>query len=175
MYLMSVLARVVDGKQLKSMNSWYNKQVSTIKENQPTGFWSNKLAAITEKRNRQIREGINKAARIVINHCRENQIGTIVFGGNQGQKNQIELGKKNNSEFVGIPTARVKKRIAQLCCEYGIILIETEESYTSIASFLDGENLPTDGEKPNDGKPLGKRIKGGLYKTGNNWLINAPL
>ncbi|GGA38205.1 hypothetical protein [Okeania sp. KiyG1] len=49
------------------MNRWYNKQVSTIKENRPQGFWSNKLAAITEKRNRQIRDGINKAARIVIN------------------------------------------------------------------------------------------------------------
>ena len=60
---------IVDGKHLKSMNRWYNKQISTIKENQPTGFWSNKLAAITEKRNRQIRDGINKAARIVINHC----------------------------------------------------------------------------------------------------------
>ncbi|WP_255502719.1 hypothetical protein [Okeania sp. KiyG1] len=42
---MWVGARVVDGKYLKSMNCWYNKQVSTIKENKPLGFWSNKLAA----------------------------------------------------------------------------------------------------------------------------------
>ena len=48
---------IVDGKQIKSMNRWYNKQVSTIKENQPRGFWSNRLAAITEIRNRQIRFG----------------------------------------------------------------------------------------------------------------------
>ncbi|MGB3514551.1 MAG: transposase [Microcoleaceae cyanobacterium] len=164
---------IVDGKQIKSMNRWYNKQVSIIKENQPQGFWSNKLAAITEKRNRQIRDGINKAARVVINHCLENQIGTIVFGWNQGQKNQIELGKKNNSEFVPIPTARLKERIAQLCEEYGIIFVLTEESYTSIASFLDGDYLPIYGEKPNDWKPSGKRIKRGLYRSGNNWLINA--
>ncbi|GFZ90016.1 hypothetical protein CYANOKiyG1_00220 [Okeania sp. KiyG1] len=38
--------------------------------------------------------GINKAARIVINHCLKNQIGTIVFGWNKGQKNEIKLGKK---------------------------------------------------------------------------------
>ncbi|WP_205127662.1 MULTISPECIES: RNA-guided endonuclease TnpB family protein [Okeania] len=116
---------IVDGKHLKSMNRWYNKQVSTIKENKPTGFWSNKLAAITEKRNRKIRDGINKAARIVINHCLKNSIGTIVFGWNKGQKNEIKLGKKSNSEFVPIPTARLKERIAQLCYEYGIIFIET--------------------------------------------------
>ncbi|MDJ0517268.1 MAG: transposase [Trichodesmium sp. MO_231.B1] len=164
---------IVDGKQIKSMNRWYNKQISTIKENQPTGFWSNKLAAITEKRNRQIRDGINKAARIVINHCLKNYIGTVVFGWNKGQKNEIKLGKKSNSEFVPIPTARLKERIAQLCSEYGIILIETEESYTSIASFLDGDYLPNYGEKPNDWKPSGKRIKRGLYRSANNCLINA--
>ncbi len=164
---------IVDGKHLKSMNRWYNKQISTIKENKPTGFWSNKLAAITEKRNRQIRDGINKAARIVINHCLKNSIGTIVFGWNKGQKNQIELGHKKNSEFVPIPTARLKERIAQLCEEYGIIFIETEESYTSIASFLDGDYLPSYGEKPNDWKPSGKRIKRGLYRSGNNCFVNA--
>ncbi len=164
---------IVDGKQIKSMNRWYNKQVSTIKENKPQGFWNNQLAAITEKRNRQMRDGINKAARIAINHCLENHIGTIVFGWNKGNKKQIELGQKNNSEFVIIPTARLKDRIAQLCEQYGIQFIETEESYTSKASFLDGDYLPTYGEKPNDWKPSGKRTKRGLYRTANNWYINA--
>ncbi len=116
---------IIDGKQLKSMNRWYNKQLSTIKENKTPGFWNNKLAAITEKRNRQMRDGINKAARIVINHCLENDIGTIVFGWNKRHKDSINIGKKNNSEFVPIPTARLKDRIAQLCEQYGIQFIET--------------------------------------------------
>ncbi len=60
---------IVDGKQIKSMNRWYNKQISNIKENKTQGFWSNQLAGITQKLNRQMRDGINKAARIVINHC----------------------------------------------------------------------------------------------------------
>ena len=141
---------IIDGKQIKSMNRWYNKKVSTIKENKPKGFWNKKLAAITEKRNRQMRDGINKAAILVINHCLENNIGTIVFGWNKGNKNKIELGKKNNSEFVPIPTAKLKDRIAQLAKEYGIEFIETEESYTSQASFLDGDYLPIYGEKPCD-------------------------
>jgi putative transposase len=165
---------IIDGKHIKSMNRWYNKQVSTIKNKKPQGFWNNKLAAITEKRNRQIRDGINKAARIVINHCLENNIGTIVFGWNKGNKTQIELGKKNNSEFVIIPTARLKYRITQLCEQYGIQFIETEESYTSKASFLDGDYLPIYGEKPNDWKPSGKRTKRGLYRVGCKWwYINA--
>ena len=164
---------VVDGKHIKSMNRWYNKQVSVLKENKPQGFWSNRLAAITEKRNRQMRDGINKAARIVINHCLENNIGTIVFGWNKRNKDSINIGKKNNSEFVPIPTARLKKRIEQMCLEYGLRFVETEESYTSKASFIDGDYLPKHGEKPQDWKPSGRRTKRGLYRTKNNWYINA--
>ncbi len=77
---------IVDGLHLKSFNQWYNKRVSTLKENQPQGFWSNRLSAITEKRNRQVRDAVNKAARLVLNHCIENRIGTIVFGWNKGIK-----------------------------------------------------------------------------------------
>ncbi|NEQ79306.1 MAG: IS200/IS605 family element transposase accessory protein TnpB [Moorea sp. SIO2I5] len=164
---------IIDGKHIKSMNRWYNKQISTIKEGKPQGFWSNRLATITEKRNRQMRDGINKAARIVIKHCLENQIGRVVFGWNKGNKNSIELGKKTNSEFVPIPTARLKERIAGLCEQYGIEFIETEESYTSKASFLDGDYLPKYGEKPNDWKPSGRRTKRGLYRTAMNWYVNA--
>jgi putative transposase len=74
---------------------------------------------------------------------------------------------------VPIPTARLKDRISQLCLEYGIQFIETEESYTSKASFLDGDSLPTIGAKPQDWKPSGKRTKRGLYRTANNWYINS--
>ena len=164
---------IVDGKHIKSMNRWYNKQVSTIKEGKSQGFWNKKLALITEKRNRQVKDGINKAARIVINHCLENNIGTVIFGTKQRHKDSINIGKKNNSEFVPIPTARLKDRIEQLCNQYGLRFVQTEESYTSKTSFLDGDHLPTLGEKPLDWKPSGRRVKRGLYRTANNWYINA--
>ena len=144
---------IIDGKHIKSMNRWYNKQLATIKENKPQGFWNNKLAAITEKRNRQVKDGINKAARIVINHCLENKIGTIVFGWNQRNKDSINLGKKNNQKFVQIPTGRLKDRIEELCSQYGIVFVETEESYTSKASVLDGDYLPTYGVKADATEP----------------------
>ncbi|MDJ0516260.1 MAG: IS200/IS605 family accessory protein TnpB-related protein [Trichodesmium sp. MO_231.B1] len=79
----------------------------------------------------------------MINHCLKHAIGRIVFGWNKGQKDSIDIGSKNNQKFVQIPTAKLKERISQLCELYGIELIETEESYTSQASFLDGDFLPT--------------------------------
>jgi IS605 OrfB family transposase len=137
---------IVDGLHLKSLNQWYNKRVSVLKENQSQGFWSKQLAGITEKRNRQVRDAVNKAARLIINHCLENRIGTVVFGWNKGQRQEINLGTKTNQKFVQIPTARLKDRISQLCQQYGLRFVETEESYTSKASFLDSDLLPTFGK-----------------------------
>ncbi len=166
---------MIDGKHLKSKNQWYNKQVATIKENKPQGFWSKRLARITEKRNRQMRDAVNKTARLVINHCLEHDIGGIVFGWNKRQKDGIDIGAKNNQKFVQIPTSKLKERINQLCELYGIEFIETEESYTSQASFLDDDFLPTIGEKPESWKPSGKRIKRGLYQTQHGLLVNADI
>jgi len=164
---------IVDGKQVKSKNQWYNKRASILKEGKPQGFWSKQLAALTERRNRQMRDAINKAAKIIIDHCLKHKIGRIVFGWNKGQKQSIKLGDKVNQEFVSIPTARLKSRIEQLCGLHGIEFIKTEESYTSKASFLDGDFIPAYGEKPDNWTPSGKRIKRGLYQSGTRWLINA--
>jgi putative transposase len=164
---------IVDGLHLKSINQWYNKSVANIKEGKSQGFWSNRLAAITEKRNRTMRDAVNKAARIVINHCIDNKIGTVVFGWNEGQKDSANMGKKNNQKFIQIPTAKLKGRIAQLCEQYGIDFVETEESYTSKTSFLDNDLLPTIGAKPEGWKSSGTRITRGQFKTSTGIKINA--
>jgi putative transposase len=164
---------IIDGRHLKSLNQWYNKRVSVLKEGQPQGFWSHQLAGITEKRNRQMRDAVNKAARIVLNHCLKKRIGTVVFGWNQGQRQGINLGSKTNQSFVQIPTGRLKERIYQLCEQHGIRFIETEESYTSKASFLDLDELPKFGEKPEGWKETGKRVKRGLYYSSDGTQINA--
>jgi putative transposase len=164
---------IVDGLHVKSLNQWYNKTIAKIKDGKVQGFWSNRLAAITEKRNRQMRDAVNKAARIVINHCIDNQIGSIVFGWNQGQKDSANMGAKTNQKFIQIPTAKLKDRIAQLCKQYGINFIETEESYTSKTSFLDNDVLPTFGAKPEGWKSSGTRITRGQFKTSTGIKINA--
>ncbi|AHJ27834.1 Transposase, IS605 OrfB [Nodularia spumigena CCY9414] len=164
---------IVDGLHLKSLNQWYNKRVSVLKKNQPQGFWSKQLGGITEKRNRQVRDAVNKAARIVVNHCLEFQIGSIVFGWNKGHRQEINLGSKTNQKFVQIPTARLKDRIAQLCKQYGIKFIETEESYTSKASYVDGDFLPVFGSKPEGWKASGRRVSRGLYQASSGLKINA--
>lgn len=164
---------IIDGRHLKSINQGYNRRVANLMEGKANGFWSKRLAGMTEKRNRVMRDAVNKAARKIVNHCIENKIGTVIFGWNQGQKDSANMGKKTNQKFVQIPTARLKNRIAQLCEQYGLKFVETEESYTSKTSFVDLDILPKFGAKPEGWKASGKRVKRGLYATLKGWLINA--
>ena len=175
---------IIDGRKVKSLNQHYNKRVAALKEGKAQGFWSDELAAITEKRNRQMRDAINKAARFIINRCLADRIGTVIFGWNQGNKDGIDIGKKNNQEYIQIPSAKLKDRIAQLCKQYGLRFVETEESYTSQSSFLDDDFLPTyGGEIPPGWKTSGKRgqkqkgvlhnLGRGGYQTANGSRINS--
>ena len=164
---------IVDGKHLKSLNQGYNKRLAFLMKGKANGYWSKRLAGLTEKRNRQMRDAVNKAARKVIQHCLDNQIGTVIFGWNKGQKESVNMGSKTNQKFVQIPTGRLKDRIAQLCEQYGLRFVEAEESYSSKASFVDNDLLPKFGEKPEGWLPSGKRIKRGVYRTAQGWLINA--
>ncbi|AOY80338.1 MULTISPECIES: RNA-guided endonuclease TnpB family protein [Moorena] len=172
---------IIDGRKVKSQNQWYNKRVAAIKKGKTQGYWDEDLALLTEKRNRQMRDNVNKVARFIVSWCLKNRVSTVVFGWNNRSKDSINIGKKNNQQFVQIPTAKLKSRIEQLCTEYGIKFVETEESYTSKASFLDRDFLPTLGEKPVreacpsglGWKESGKRVKRGLYRSGSGDLINA--
>lgn len=164
---------IIDGLHLKSINQGYNKRVAFLMEGMPNGYWSKRLQSLTENRNRTMRDAINKAACKVINHCLGNNLGTVVFGWNKGMKDGANMGAKTNQKFVQIPTGRLKDRIAQLCEQYGIKFVETEESYTSKASFVDLDVLPTFGEKPEGWQASGKRVMRGLYRTAQGLLINA--
>lgn len=166
---------LVDSRHAKSMNQLYNKRVANYKEGKPQAYWDGFLDKLTRKRNHQMRDMVNKSAKIAINHCLTHGIGTIVVGWNQGIKDGADMGCKSNQQFVQMPLAKLKERIKQLCEVYGIRYVETEEANTSCASYLDGDSLPKHGEKPIGWKASGRRIKRGLYRSKDGSLINADL
>ena len=166
---------LVDSRQAKAMNQLYNKRVGNRKKGKDKDYWDSVLDRVTRKRNQQMRDMVNKSARIAINHCLKNDIGTIVVGWNDGIKDGANLGKKNNQQFVSMPLSRLKDRIEQLCLLYKIRFVQTEEANTSAASYFDGDSLPEYGQKPNEWKASGKRIKRGLYRTADQSLVNADL
>ncbi|VXD15641.1 transposase [Planktothrix serta PCC 8927] len=166
---------LIDARAMKAANQLGNKKVSTRKEGKAQGYWDNWLDRITRKRNHQMRDGINKAAKLMLNHCLKYGIGTLVMGWNEGFKINADLGNLNNQKFVQMPLGKLKSRVKQLCDLHGILFVETEEAYTSKASFLDGDSLPKYGEKPMGWKASGNRIKRGLYRTSDGFVVNADL
>ncbi|WP_235595849.1 RNA-guided endonuclease InsQ/TnpB family protein [Mastigocoleus testarum] len=164
---------IVNGRKLRSMNQGYCRLIAKYKQGKSDFYWDANLDRVQRKRNNQMRDAINKAARFIVSRCLDDGIGNLIIGWNDGQKQRSKMSKRSNQNFVLIPTGRLIERLKQFCPEYGIVLTITEESYTSKASFLDNDSLPRYGEKPKNWKPSGTRVKRGLYKTGSCFLINA--
>jgi putative transposase len=168
---------IVDGKRLKSINQWYNKQNSLLqsqKDKQGIKTITNKQAKIIQNRNYQVRDYLNKTARYIINHCIKHKIKTVIIGVNPTWKQDINLGKQTNQNFVQIPFWSLRLKIKSLCERYELTYQEQEESYTSKASFLDNDDIPVwNADNPKEYKFSGKRIKRGLYRTKDKKIINA--
>lgn len=159
---------IVNGKGIKSVNQWYNKVRATI-QSQLIGQQKTtaKLKAITAKRNRQIESILHTTSKLVIDYCLKNQVSKLAIGYNFQWKQNINIGKKNNQNFVQIPHRKLIDQIKYKAALVGIEVIETEESYTSKCSALDLE--PIQKHK----SYVGKRVKRGLFKTATGLLINA--
>jgi len=166
---------LVDSRQAKAMNQLYNKRVANRKEGKDKDYWDSVLDSFTRKRNHQMRDMVNKAAVLAAKHCLAHGIGTIVIGWNDGIKDGCKMGKKINQQFVQMPLAKIKTRLEQLGVLYGFRVVQNEEANTSAGSYLDGDSLPAHGCKPDGWKASGKRIKRGLYRSGDGWLVNADL
>ena len=133
---------------------------------------------ITRKRNNRIDDYIHKTCKYIINYCLKYKINNIILGYNQGFKQNVNLGKKVNQQFIGIPFYKLKENLTYLCEDNKINLVIQEESYTSKASFLNKDFIPTYGVNDKLANFTGKRIKRGLYESIINkkkLKINADL
>lgn len=130
------------------MNQLYNKRIAQQKKGKHVDYWDVVCDTITCKRNNQMRDMVNKSAKLVVDHCIKYGLGTLVIGWNKGIKNECNMGRLENQKFVQMPLAKLKSRIFQLCEKHGILFVETEEANTSAASYLDGDSLPEHGQKP---------------------------
>lgn len=159
---------VISGRVVKSLNHYYNKKKaqlqSLLKGKKQT---SKRILRLTFKRNNKINDYFHKASRMIINYCIKHRIGTIVIGYSPGWKQQVNIGKVNNQNFVQIPFDRLIQQIKYKAEEVGIDVKLVDEAYTSKCSFLDREPI----EKKE--KYLGKRITRGLFRSADGTLINA--
>ena len=84
---------------------------------------------------------LHKLSKGLIQDCLNKEIKVIIVGKNKGQKNEINLGSKNNRAMYNFPHARFIEILKYKAMLNDILVVETEESYTSKTSFIDNEDL----------------------------------
>ena len=161
---------IINGKPLKSINQYYNKKLAKLKsELKNEKKTSRRIKSLTVKRNNKVNDYLHKASKLIVNYLVSNNISTLVIGKNKEWKQNANIGKRNNQNFIQIPHTRFIEMLTYKCKLEGIPLIIKEESYTSKCSFIDNE--PIKKQKVY----IGKRIKRGLFETKEKRLINADL
>jgi len=161
---------IINGRPLKSINQYYNKKLSKLQSKLPKKtFISKRLYLLTEKRNNKINNYLHNASKYLVDFCLKNDLNTIIIGYNKSWKQNVNMGKKNNQNFVQIPFYKLIQMIEYKALKEGLNVKLNEESFTSKCSFIDGEELKKHKEY------CGKRVSRGMFKSKENILINADL
>ena len=162
---------IVNGRCVKSINQYYNKKLAEIKsEYSRHGRKSGrKSLALSRKRKFKIDDYFHKMSRTLVNWCCENDIGKVFVGHNPDWKQEVNIGKVNNQNFVQIPFERFIQMLKYKCEEVGITVEIVNEAYTSKCSALDNEEICKHDAY------VGKRIKRGLFKTKTGCAVNADV
>ncbi|MGF9964365.1 RNA-guided endonuclease InsQ/TnpB family protein [Bacillus rhizoplanae] len=172
---------LVKGNVIKSINQYYNKQKAYLlgilrhgKEPKEGPHTSKRLERLHEKRFLKIKDLFHKMSCHIVQFAAQHEISTIVIGKNTSWKQHSDMGKRQNQSFCHIPHNLLIEMITYKAKRKGIGVQVVDESYTSKASFLDNDVIPTYGEED---IPIfsGKRIKRGLYRTKENKLLNADV
>jgi len=137
---------------------------------------SKDMQAITQRRKRQIDDILHKSTTYVINYCVKHRIGKLVVGYNPEWKQDVNLGKVTNQNFVNIPFARMIDMLKYKAEMAGIDCVVPLEKYTSLCSAIDREPIGFHTHY------TGRRVHRGLFESGTvnpktkkRYVINADV
>jgi putative transposase len=167
---------IIDGRRLKSINAYYNKKKAKMQSKlaKRGKKWSAKLQSLTDWRNAVVNDYMHKATSIVVKTCVKHGISKVVVGDVVKSLNHINLGKKTNQNFVNLSLGQFVDKLGYKLGSHGIVLVVTDESYTSKASFVDDDKMPKRYPKALMKHTFsGQRVKRGLYKSRDGTLLNA--
>lgn len=133
---------LVNGRPLKAINQFYHQTKARLQSQLAQGqYTSRQIVTLTHKRNRQLKHYLHVASRRIIDRLIAEGIGTLVIGKNKNWKQQLNLGRRTNQNFVSIPLAQFIEMLSYKAKLVGIRVLLQEESYSSKSSFLDLEPI----------------------------------
>lgn len=165
----------INGLPLKSLNVYWNKQISNYKSNLKktnNKNTSKKYLAMCNNRNNKMDTYMHQASSYIIKWCLKYDIDTIVIGKNKQWKQKCDIGKETQT-FVQIPFAKFIDKIKYKAEQQGIEIVLQEESYTSKASFIDNEYIATYGK--DDIKYKVRRKPRGIFTSDSGIKIHSDL
>jgi transposase, IS605 orfB family len=166
----------IKGTKLKVINQYFNKIKASLQSMLPNKQYVSKfINQLLYKRTEQLRNYIGYYTNKLIEILRTERISKLVVGYNKEWKQEINIGSKNNQNFVSIPFRKILDILRYKLEDNGIEYKEQEESYTSKASYLDNDDIPIYKEETEEIKFSGRRIKRGIYKSKQGKIINADL
>lgn len=163
---------LINGKPLKYINHNYNKRIADIQSKLKVTHNKNKSrykSNITNKRNNRINDYLHKITTYIVNQAVSNDITTIVVGYNKEWKQDTNMGKSNNQNFVNIPFYTFVGMLEYKSKLKGIAFKTITEEYTSECSFIDEEEIGKHTEYS------GKRINRNFFRSKEGILINADI
>lgn len=170
---------LINGRPLKSINQAYNKRRAHLQAQlakAPTKrFTSRQIDGLTMKRNRRVKAYLHTASRRLVDHLVKEGIGTLIIGKNRYWKQEVEMGKKNNQQFVQIPHTSFIDMLTYKAQLVGITVQVTEESYTSKASFLDLDEIPTYSLEQQGKHQFSGKRSGRWYRARSGRRIHADI
>ena len=166
---------IIKGLELKSINQGYNRLIAKAQTLLPkTQKTSRSIHRLWSRRSWILKTKIHQMTAFLATLFDEMQIEKVFIGKNAGWKQKLPFGKTVKQRFAYLPYETFIEQLQYKCQLRGIAVITQEESYTSKASFLDNDDIPVYGETENP-KFSGRRVKRGLYRSGNGQLINADV
>lgn len=166
---------LVNGRPLKSVNQFYNYRRADLYSKLPepadedTTKSSARLRRLSRTRHNKLVDYLHKTSRAVVDLLVRERIGNLIVGKNDGWKHDINIGSRNNQNFVSVPHARFVEMLKYKAEAVGIVVALTEESYTSKCSFRDLELL----EKRES--YAGTRKRRGLFVSRKHGNIHADV
>lgn len=161
---------IINGKPLKSKNSYCNKEISRLqsirmKQVGNTKFKNtNKINKLRLDRLNYITDYFHKASREIINIALKHKVSEIVIGDLKDIKQ-----KSNLKTFVQVPIQLLVSLLDYKAELLGIKISKVKEYYTSGVSSIDLEELTEEYYNKS------RRITRGLFKTNTDIKINADV
>jgi putative transposase len=130
---------------------------------------------LTGKKNRWTMDFLHKISARIVRDCVERNIDVIVIGRNKGWKDEVNMGREQNRRFCMIAHATLIRLIRYKAEALGIAVAETEESYTSKCSFVNGDVLESFAKKKatQDDASIVRPVKTGRrLSKDRNWFFH---